>query len=152
MIRSLRLPNAALRRSSLAAVRLRRAFSWSDLNPLAYFSRARKPSAAAGPTGDSSGQGGDGQAQPGAEDGGGSEFVAAGYIAPTPVVVDLRAADSKIDDSEEPLKQVQNMGRMARLFFLRYRRQALYLASSLLKWLLEDYYEYGLLLALFFLL
>lgn len=156
MIRAYRLAHAAARTRPFAAPRLRRAFSWSDFNPLSYFYGSKNPPGSTGQAGGSSGQAGDGQAGAGAgprtEDAGGSDYVAAGYIAPTPVVVDLRNADSLIDDSEEPLKQVQNFGRMARLLFLRYHRQALYLASKFVKSLLEDYYEYGLLLALFFLL
>ncbi len=147
MILANRLARAAASRRSPLFPRHKRAFSWSDFNPLAYFAGGKKQDGSSGQAG---GSGGQGQAQADGQQAG--EYAAAGYIAPTPVVVDLRASESLIDDSEEPLRQVQNFGRMARLLFLRYRKQVLFLASNFLRSLLEDYYEYALLLFVFFVL
>lgn len=157
MIIARRLTRAAARQPGLMAARHRRMFSWSDYNPLNYFYGSKKPDGGAGQAGGSSGEAGGeqtgaGSGQTGADGGPGGEYVAAGYIAPTPVVVDFRNSDSLIDDSEEPLKKMQNFGRMTRLIFVRYRKQMLLLASKFLKTLLEDYYEYGLLLFVFFVL
>lgn len=130
---------------------LRRAWSWSDINPVTYISSGYQSAKSYwyGSKAGGNSDGGSG-AQGGKADS--SNSIELSTVSdPVPVFLDLSSI-KRDDEEEETLAKIQNLGRVSLLVILRFRKHILKAAAKYIKVLFEDHYEYMLLIIMFFLL